>query len=84
MGKHAYRLIKEELGLRTKRHSFQYKEVTMSYLKHLNSNQICTNILEFDSYNKELQMYQVKSGCGSRTLRIVRRLLRQIESTNPV
>lgn len=81
MGKHAYRLAKEEIGLRTRSSSVKYKGVTISYLEHLKSGQICTNIIELSDFNHELKMYQVKSGSGSRTLRIVQRILRHIEST---
>lgn len=80
MGKHAYRLAREEIGLRTRSSSVKYKGVTISYLEHLKSGQICTNLIELDDFNHELKMNQVKSCSGSRTLRIVQRLLRHIES----
>ncbi|MGD6740031.1 hypothetical protein ACN08N_26995 (plasmid) [Photobacterium leiognathi subsp. mandapamensis] len=81
MGKHAYRLVKEEIGLKTQRHSVKYKGVTITFLEHLNSGQICTNLIKFDDFNHELCMHQINSRSGSRTLRIVKRVLHHIETT---
>ena len=79
MGKHAYRLAKEEIGLKTQRHSVKYKGVIITFLDHLKSGQICTNLIKFDDFNHELCMYQINSCSSSRTLRVVQRVLHHIE-----